>query len=397
VTVISGQFDTRQSFPRRFMATSVSKQQSAAMRKALFVLLSVAAISAFWTPVAAQDSTPKESDFIVRNFRFQSGEELPELRIHYLTLGTPKRDAAGHVANAVLLLHGTTLSGKFTFEQIRGQLFGKGQPLDTEKYYLIMPDAIGHGGSSKPSDGLHAKFPRYGYSDMVSAQYRLVKEGLDVDHLLLVIGFSMGGMHTWVWGEKFPDMMDALMPITSQPIEIAGHNFIWRHVMTEAIRNDPEWNGGEYAKEPSHWLSVLPLLNMMVSTPSRLHATAPTRVSSNQLFDKVMNNGRKVYDANDFLYAFESSWDYNPEPDLGKVKAYLLALNFDDDMINDVRLKGMERAISKIPHARSVIITANGQSYGHLNQHHPEIWKAHLVELLNSLPGQSEQRSEFSK
>ena len=337
--------------------------------------------------VGAQDLNRKDGNFVVRDFRFQSGEVLPELRLHYMTLGTPRRDAAGHVTNAVVILHGSTVSGAmFLGADFVGQLFAEGQPLDAGRYYLIVPDSIGHGGSTKPSNGLRARFPHYGYNDMVEAQHRLVREGLGVDHLQLVLGVSMGGMHTWLWGEKYPDMMDALMPITSQPVQIAGRNFLWRRVIIEAIRNDPEWNGGDYEKQPSRWVSVLPLFNIMLMTPVRLQAAGPTRDKANELFDRLVANGRKTFDANDFLYAFESTWDYDPEPNLGKIKAKLLALNFADDMINSVEIDVMDRAVAKIPNGRTITMPASNQSFGHLNQIHPEIWKHYLVELLKSSP-----------
>jgi homoserine O-acetyltransferase/O-succinyltransferase len=194
--------------------------------------------------------------------------------------------------------------------------------------------------------------------DIVSAQYRLITQGLMIDHLRLVIGVSMGGMQTWMWGETFPSMMDALMPIGSQPTEIAGHNFLWRRVITEAIRNDPEWNGGNYAKQPSHWLSVLPLFNMMTNSRAKLYATAPTRAKASAFFDQIVDNGRQIYDANDFLYAFDSSWDYSPEPNLQKITAHLLALNFADDLINAAELRVVEQAVEKIPNGRSVTVRA---------------------------------------
>jgi homoserine O-acetyltransferase/O-succinyltransferase len=355
-------------------------------RRLWFALLLVFAVNSICAEVSAQDMNRKEGDFVVPNFRFQNGEILPELRIHYVTLGIPTRDAAGHVKNAVLLLHGTTVNRNYILSNFSNELFGKDQPLDAGKYYLVIPDAIGHGASSKPSDGLRARFPRYGYSDMVEAQHRLLIDELGVDHLRLVIGVSMGGMHTWLWGEKYPDMMDALMPITSQPTQIAGHNLLWRRVITEAIRNDPEWKGGAYEKQPSRWISVVPLLRMMVGTPARIYAIAPTNAKANELFDNIVDNGRKTYDANDFLYAFESSWDYDPEPGLGKIKAKILALNFSDDMINAVEIGVVERATANIPNARSITIAATDRSFGHLNQVHPEIWKSYLLTLLNSLP-----------
>jgi homoserine O-acetyltransferase/O-succinyltransferase len=307
-------------------------------RWSLILFLGFGVIGVFFSPAGVQDAVRKESDFIARNFQFQNGTVLPELRIHYVTLGTPKRDTAGHVTNAVLLLHGTTGRGSLILNNFANQLFGQGQPLDAGTNYLIIPDAIGHGASSKPSDGLRTKFPHYGYNDMVEAQHRLVTEGLGVDHLRLVLGTSMGGMHTWLWGEKYPDMMDGLMPLTSQPTQISGHNLIWRRAIIEAIRNDPEWNGGAYEKQPSHWVSIVPLFSMMLNSRAQLYATAPTTAKANELFGKIVDNARKTNDANDFLYAFESSSDYDPEPNLGKIKARLLALNFADDMINAVEL-----------------------------------------------------------
>jgi len=276
----------------------------------LFFLV-VLALGAFCGFVSAQNSTQKAGDFIVHNFRFQSGEVLPDLHLHYVTLGTPKRDAGGHVTNAVLLLHATNTNGNAILVNLSGQLFGEGQPLDATKYYLIIPDAIGHGASSKPSDGLRAKFPHYGYNDMDEAQHRLVTEGLGVDHLRLVIGLSMGGMHTWLWGEKYPDMMDALMPLVSQPVQIAGHNFLWRRVIIETIRNDPEWNGGDYIKQPSHWHLILPMQQIMVNSRARLYATAPTREKANELFNNIVSAAQNVgptlvNDANNFLYAYEA-------------------------------------------------------------------------------------------
>lgn len=337
-------------------------------------------------PSNAQESARKESDFIIRDFRFQTGEVLPELRLHYVTLGNPKRDTNGRISNAVLLLHGSGGNRNAILSNFASQLFGEGQALDTKKYYLIVPDAIGHGGSTKPSDGLRTRFPRYGYTDMVEAQRRLVTEGLGVEHLRLVTGISMGGMHTWLWGTKNPEMMDALMPITSHPTQISGLNFLWRHVMTQAIRNDPEWNNGLYEKQPTRWLSSLPLLFGLGDSRVRLQSIAPTQAKSKELFDGMVENARKLSDANDFLYAFEASWDYDPAPELGRIKAKLVALNFTDDVINAVETGIVEAAVAKIPNARSVVMAPSGVSFGHFNQRNPQMWKQHLVELMNSLP-----------
>jgi homoserine O-acetyltransferase len=330
------------------------------------------------------DAGRKDANFFVRGFRFQNGETLRELRLHYVTLGTPKRDSAGQVTNAVLLLHGTNGSGKTILDNLGDQLFGSGQPLDSAKYYLIIPDAIGCGGSSKPSDGLRARFPHYGYSDMVDAQNLLVTEGLGIDHLRLVLGLSMGAMHAWIWGGKYSDMMDALMPLVSLPVPISGHNLLWRRVITELIRNDPDYNGGDYVKQPSHWIFALPAQHIMTESRVRLYEAAPNRAKTMELFDKMVDDARQL-DANDHLYGIEASWDYDPEPNLGKIKARVLAVNFADDMANVLELRLVERAVAKIPNARSVIVPASDKSHGHFGSRYPGLWKQYLVELLDSL------------
>jgi homoserine O-acetyltransferase len=334
--------------------------------------------------VHALGTVQKEADFIVRDFRFQTGETLPELRQHYVTLGAPKRDSAGRVVNAVLLLHGTKGSGIGILEQLGSQLFGRGQPLDSEKYYLIIPDAIGCGGSSKPSNGLRAKFPRYGYNDMVEAQ-KLLVEGLGVDHLRLIIGLSMGGMHAWIWGGKYPDMMDALLPLVALPAPITAHNLIYRRVITESIRNDPDYNGGNYVKQPSSWRFALASQSILMDSRVRMYESAPTRTQTIELFDKIVEEWRSL-DANDYLYIYESSWDYDPHPNIHKIKARVLAVNFADDLVNTLELGQTERAIATIPNARSVIVPASDETHGHFSSRYPELWKNYLVELLESLP-----------
>ena len=332
----------------------------------------------------AQDAGRKEANFIVRDFRFQNGETLSELRLHYVTLGTPKRDSAGRVTNAVLLLHGTNGNGKTILDNLASQLFGSGQPLDSAKYYLIIPDALGCGGSSKPSDGLRGKFPRYGYNDMVEAQRLLVTEGLGIDHLRLIVGLSMGAMNAWIWGEKYPDMMDALMPLVSLPGPITGHNLLWRRMITESIRNDPDYNGGNYVNQPSHWRFTAACQYMITESRVRIYEAAPSRAETIALFDKIIDDAGRL-DANDYLYGYEASWDYDPEPDLGKIKARLLAVNFADDMANALELESVERAVAKIPSARSVIVPASEKSHGHFGSRYPELWKHYLVELIESL------------
>jgi homoserine O-acetyltransferase/O-succinyltransferase len=324
----------------------------------------------------------KEADFTIKNFRFQGGEVLPELKLHYTTVGTPHKNAQGEIDNAVLLLHGTTGTGRnFLSPSIAGQLFGVGQPLDAARYYLIMPDGIGRGGSSKPSDGLHARFPHYGYSDVVEGQYRLVTEGLGIKHLRLVLGTSMGGMQVWMWGERYPDAMDALMPIASQPIEVSGRNMLWRRLVIEAIRNDPDWNNGEYQKQPSHFEHFLPVFNIMTESPVRLQEQAPTRAKANELYDGYIANFGKV-DANDFLYWFESSYDYNPASQLEKIQAKLLAVNFADDELNPPELGVMEREVPRVKNGRYVLVPAGEKTRGHQSLTQAVLWKGYVAELI---------------
>jgi homoserine O-acetyltransferase len=336
---------------------------------------------------APEALSPREGDFIARDFRFQSGEVLPELRLHYTTLGTPRRDPKGHVTNAVLLLHGTTGTGKnFLGASYASELYGAGQTLDASRYYLILPDGIGRGGSSKPSDGLHARFPRYGYGDLVAAQQLLVTQGLGVDHLRLVLGTSMGGMQTWLWGERYPDLMDALMPIASQPTQISGRNLLWRRIIVEAIRNDPDWKGGEYSVRPTHWVSAVPLFTLMTDSAIRLQGQAPTRQEGNGLYDRLVATALKGLDANDYLYWFESSWDYDPEPDLGRILARLLAVNFGDDLINAPELGVMEKLMTRVPKGRFVLVPMGTKTIGHQTLTQAVVWKPYLDELLRSLP-----------
>ncbi len=347
-------------------------------------LLVVASLASF-PPAWAQATplTPREGDHVVRNFRFQNGEVLPEVKLHYTTLGTPRRDAAGHVTNAVLMLHSTTGTGKmYLTPTFMTELFGPGQPLDASKYFVILPDGLGRGGSTKPSDGLRAKFPRYGYHDVVAAQHLVVTEALKVDHLVLVLGTSMGGMQTYLWGERYPEMMDALMPITSQPVQISGRNLLWRRTLTEAIRNDPDWNGGDYKTQPRHWVYSIPVFTIMANSAGLIQAEGPTRAAANAYYDRLVENARKSFDANDFLYWFESSWDYDPEPDLGKIKAKLFSVNLAGDLINPSDLGTIQRTIPRIPRGQFVIIPESDKTAAHQTQIRPAVWKSYLEQLL---------------
>jgi len=324
----------------------------------------------------------------VPTLKFGDGSALPKLRIHYTTLGRPRRDAAGRVRNAVLILHGTTGSGRgFLAPAFAGELFGPGQPLDTATHYVILPDGIGTGGSSKPSDGLRARFPRYGYEDMVTAQHRLVTEGLKVDHLLLVMGTSMGGMQTWMWGTRYPDFMDALVPLASVPTQIAGRNRMMRAIISDAIRGDPSWRGGEYAGPPRGLYTALGMLFMMTSSPLQLHAAAPTRDSADAFIAGWLRTRMASTDANDFLYQFEASRDYDPSLELGRIRAPVLAINSADDLVNPPELGLMERLMPRVPRGRYVLIPTGPRTRGHGTHSLPALWKPHLVALLAEVAG----------
>jgi homoserine O-acetyltransferase len=351
----------------------------------IFALLlsSFAATSVF----AADYPAPTEGDYTIRDFKFTSGETLPGLRLHYRTIGKPEKDAQGKTTNAVLIMHGTTGSGAqfVPRPEFANELFGKGQPLDATKFFIILPDGIGHGKSSKPSDGLHTKFPRYGYLDMVEAQYRLLTEGLGVNHARLVMGTSMGGMHTWLWGELHPDFMDALMPLASLPTQISGRNRAWRRVIIDAIRNDPAWNGGEYpagAGQPPSLRTAAEMLWFMSSNPVLRQKDAPTLAKTDEVLDKFVNDYVKTADANDVLYAVEASHDYDPGPNLEKIRAPLLAINSADDLINPPELGIVERGIKRVPHGRAIVIPFSDKTRGHGSHTVASLWKDELVKLL---------------
>jgi homoserine O-acetyltransferase len=328
---------------------------------------------------------PAEGDVVLKNFRFTSGETLPELRLHYRTLGEPRRDAQGVVRNAVLILHGTGgTGGQFTGRTFAGELFGPGQPLDASKYYIILPDDIGHGRSSKPSDGLRAKFPRYGYVDMVEAEYRLVTEGLRVNHLRLVMGTSMGGMHTWMWGSLYPDFMDALMPLASLPTQISGRNRAWRRVVIDAIRTDPEWSNGEYTMQPQSLRTAAQMLWLVSSNPLLRQRAAPTLADADRVLDEYVANYLKTGDANNILYALEASRDYDPGPGLERIKAPLVAINTADDIINPPELQILETEIKRVPTGRAVVLPLSDRTVGHGTHTQAAVWKSYLEGLLRA-------------
>jgi homoserine O-acetyltransferase len=346
--------------------------------------IAVLVVLAAGTPTRAADTPePVQADFLLRAFRFASGEVLPELRIHYRTLGTPRRDARGVVRNAVLILHGTTGSGaNFLRPEFAGELFGRGQPLEAARHFIILPDGIGHGRSSKPSDGLRARFPRYRYADMIAAQHRLLTEGLKVDHLRLVMGTSMGGMHTWLWGQTYPEFMDALLPLASLPTQISGRNRAWRRVIGDAIRNDPAWDRGDYRTQPPALRTAAGMLYLMSSNPVERQKEAPTRDAADRELDEFVARTIRTSDANDVLYAVESSADYDPGPRLGRIKAPLLAINFEDDLINPPELGILEREIRRVPKGRAILVPRGDRTRGHGTHTLAAIWKDHLIRLL---------------
>jgi homoserine O-acetyltransferase/O-succinyltransferase len=347
-------------------------------RLLVFFVLTFAQVS-----IAADYPAPAEGEYTIKNFKFTSGETLPELKIHYRTLGKIDKDAQGKVTNAVLITHGTTGSGaQFIRPEFAGELFGKDQPLDATKFFIVLPDGIGHGKSSKPSDGLHAKFPRYGYIDMVEAQYRLLTDGLSVNHARLVMGTSMGGMHTWLWGESHPDFMEALMPLASLPTQISGRNRGWRRMVIDAIRNDPAWNGGEYKTQPPSLRTAAEMLWLMSSNPVLRQKEAPTLAKTDEVVDKFVADHLKTDDANDILYAIEASHDYDPGPNLEKIRAPLLAINSADDLINPPELGILEREIKRVPHGRAVVMPLSDKTRGHGSHTIAALWKDQLSILL---------------
>ena len=338
--------------------------------------------------VQAQTSAPTgvTGEHLIRDFKFASGEVLPQLRLHYRTLGQPKRDAQGAIRNAVLVMHGTTGAGTQFLSPSFAVLYGAGQPLDTMKYYIVLPDAIGHGQSSRPSEGLRARFPRYTYDDMVDAHHRLLTEKLGVNRLRLAMGTSMGGMHSWVLAERYPDFVDGVVPLASVPAAIVGRNRMIRKMIMDDIRTDPEWKNGEYPSPPRGLRYALQLLYMMSSAPLVQHRDAPTRDSADAVITRFLDGRMRNTDANDFLYAFDSSRDYDPEPLLGRIKAPVLAINSADDLVNPPELGIMERLIPVVPSARFILLPITAATRGHGTHTVAAVWKAPFAAFLESLP-----------
>ncbi len=347
-------------------------------------LLMLCLLSAALVARADDYPAPRSGDFDVKDFQFKSGERLAELKLHYYALGTPQKDASGKVRNAVLILHGTGGSGRqFLTPTFAGVLFGPGQLLDAVKYFLILPDNVGHGDSSKPSDGLHMRFPHYEYDDMVELQYRLLTQGLGVNHLRLVMGTSMGGMHTWLWAEQHPDFLDAAMPLASQPIEIAGRNRMTRRMILDAIRMSPDWNNGEYTQQPHGLAAALDVLLLMGSSPLQMQKQQPTREKADDFLENYIATRSKTTDANDMLYYFDASRNYNPEPQLEKITVPLTALNSADDQINPPELKIIDADIQRVKQGKYVLLPITDATRGHGTHSLPAIWGNHLKELLD--------------
>jgi homoserine O-acetyltransferase len=338
------------------------------------------------TARASDAPTPQEDEFTVHDFAFKDGETLKELRLHYTTLGAPVRDVEGRVTNAVLILHGTGGDGhQFLRPQFSGVLFAPGGLLDAAKYFIILPDGIGHGKSSKPSDGLRAHFPHYDYDDMVAAQYALVTKGLNVNHLRLVMGTSMGCMHSFVWGETYPDFMDALMPLACLPVQIAGRNRMWRKMTMEAIRNDPAWNGGDYTAEPLAGLrAAADLLVVAGSAPLLMQKNWPTRDGADAYVSETIGKDLATLDANDLLYQVDASRNYDPSSALGTIKAQMMWVNSADDFINPPELGIAETKVKQIAQARFVLIPISDATHGHGTHTWAAVWKDYLAELLKA-------------
>jgi homoserine O-acetyltransferase len=328
----------------------------------------------------AQYPAPQEGDWVTKDFKFHTGETLPEVRIHYRTVGSPKGEP-------VLVLHGTTGSGlSMLTPGFAGELFGAGQPLDASRYYLILTDAIGHGKSSKPSDGLRTRFPRYNYDDMAELQYRLVTQHLGLHRLRLVIGNSMGGMETWILAQKYPALMDVAVPMASLPTEMASRNWILRRLITDSIRNDPEWMNGNYTKQPRSAQFASIFFGFATSGGNQaLYKAAPTREKADQLLDQRLA-APFAGDANDVLYQWDSSRDYNPSPGLERIEAMLLAINSADDERNPPETGVLDREIKRVKKGRVLLIPASEQTAGHGTTGQAKFYKKELAELLQSAP-----------
>jgi homoserine O-acetyltransferase len=335
--------------------------------------------------VGRPDATAAQADAYYDDYRFRDGETLARLRLHYATLGRPQRNSHGDIDNAVLVLHWSGAGGSalLTPEYVRA-LFDPGRPLDARRYYLIFPDNLGHGNSSKPSDGMRASFPHYGYDDLVDLQHKLVTETLGVKHLHAILGMSMGGMHAWQWAEAYPDAMDGVMPVVSLPVKVSGRNLLWRRMVIADIRNDPDWQGGNYTKEPQGLVHGYQLLRMMIDGVPHLQAIIPDAKAADGFMASAEQQIASA-DANDLLYSLESSSDYDPEPGLSKIKTKLLALNFSDDEFNPDMLQILQQLTPRVPGGRYMVQNGAPESFGHLTMAHPALWANHVGDFMKEL------------
>lgn len=355
-----------------------------------------AALIALATPALAQEDENakgttnwpgyQEGDYVIHDYKFVSGESLPELKLHYRTIGTPQKNAAGEIVNGVLLLQGNTGTGANWFRPtIADELFKPGQPLDPAKYYIIMPDALGRGGSSKPSDGLKGNFPHYRYHDMIDVTHRLTTDGLKVAHLRLIIGSSLGCMQQFMWAEMYPDLMDGTVGLSCQPVEISGRNYMLRHAAAELIRHDPAWNNGNYTENPTLY-KYAAAGNVFTESPVRIQEQAPTMDAAKALYDKRLAAILKNGDANNTLYELESIYDYSPEADLPKIKAHVLLVNNAEDFADPPDLGTVERGMKKIAHGTYVLTPYSKDTHGHFSHYYAAIWKPYLVNFMAGLP-----------
>jgi homoserine O-acetyltransferase len=358
---------------------AVSRRASFAAHALL--VLTVAASSA----AAATYPAPVEGDYVVKNFRFASGETLPELRLHYRTIGTPRKDQSGVIRNAVVLLHGTSGTGaNFLVPDFAGQLFEQGQLLDGNTHFIIIPDAIGTGRSSKPSDGLHAKFPHYDYADIVSAQHALLTGKFGVTHLRLLLGTSMGAMQTWMWAETYPNVSDAFVALASNPVAVAGRNRAYRTMIIDAIRTDPDYNNGEYTRQPRGLVTAIYLSMIAGSVPLQWQKQYPTGAATDTYVENQVKAQLATADANDTVYRYDASRSYDPSPKLESITAPFLAINSADDFVNPPELGIMEREIKRVKRGRYVLIPISDQTRGHQTHSLPIVWKNYLAELMSA-------------
>jgi len=355
------------------------------MRAVIAAVLITIAAPAFAEPQNTTWPNYREADFILTDYKFASDETLPQLKLHYRTLGSAERNAAGAIVNGVLLLQGNTGTGaNWLRPSLADELFKDGQPLDAKHYFIIIPDALGRGRSSKPSDGLKGNFPHYRYHDMVDSVHRLVTEELNVAHLRLVIGSSLGCMHSFMWGEMYPELTDGIVGLSCQPVEISGRNWIMRRAAAEAIRHDPDWNNGNYDKNPTHYIYSAAAGSFMPESAARIQEMAPTRAAADKLYDERVARTAKG-DANDSLWAIESIEDYSPEADLPKIKAKVLLINTVEDVANPPELGTVERAKKSIADGRYVVIPYGDQTHGHFTHYYAALWKPYLTTFMGTL------------